>query len=276
MAIYAIGDIQGCYDELRRLLDKINFRFDQDKLWFAGDIVNRGPDSLKTMRFIKSMGKQAVTVLGNHDLTLLAIAAGYNKPKNHTLDEILNAPDRDELINWLRHQKLLHHNEKRGYTMIHAGLYPHWSFEQAKLYALEVEQLLQSDNYQDYFAYMYGNTPIRWNEQLVSWDRIRFITNVYSRMRYSTVSGQLNFSDNNSPGTQQEGFYPWYTLCKIQSLDNKIIFGHWSTLSGDTQTNNIYALDTGCLWGGELTAMKLGKKKQKGTDFTHQFFKLNC
>ncbi len=276
MAIYAIGDIQGCYIDLRRLLDKINFQQGKDKLWFAGDLVNRGPDSLQTLRFIKSLGKSAISVLGNHDLSLLAIASGYQKPKTHTLTQILKAPDRDELLHWLRHQKLLHHHQKRGYLMSHAGIYPQWDLEQAKKYALEVETILQADNYADFFAHMYGNTPNLWNENLRSWDRLRFITNAFTRMRYCTPYGQLNFSDNKYPGTQKRGLHPWYTQSQIQSVDNKVIFGHWSTLVGETKSPYIYALDTGCLWGGELTAMKLAKKKYKGKQYTHQFFKVHC
>jgi bis(5'-nucleosyl)-tetraphosphatase (symmetrical) len=276
MAIYALGDIQGCYDDLQRLLDKINFRVDKDKLWFAGDLVNRGPDSLKTLRFIKSLGDRAIVVLGNHDLTLLAIAEGHNKPKNHTLDKILKAPDRDELLFWLRHQKLLHHNKKRGYTMVHAGIYHLWNLKQAQQFAKEVETILQSSHYRDFFTHMYGNMPNCWNNQLKNWDRLRFITNVFSRMRYCTPDGTLNFSDNKQPGTQQTGYYPWYKLCKIHGTSNKIIFGHWSTLEGDTETDNIYALDTGCLWGGELTAIKLGKKKHKGSNYSHQITSIGC
>jgi bis(5'-nucleosyl)-tetraphosphatase (symmetrical) len=276
MAIYAIGDIQGCYDDLQRLLDKINFNINKDKLWFAGDIVNRGPDSLKTLRFIKSLGDSAITVLGNHDLTLLAIAEGHTKSKQHTLDKILKAPDRDELLFWLRHQKLLHHCKKRGYTMVHAGIYHQWNLKQAKQLAHEVEHILQSRSYLEFFKHMYGNTPNKWNKQLNNWDRLRFITNVFSRMRYCSTDGTLNFSDNNKPGTQQKGYYPWFNLCKTQSAKNKIIFGHWSTLAGNTGIDNIYALDTGCLWEGELTAIKLGKKKHKGRDYQHKFFKVNC
>jgi len=276
MAIYAIGDIQGCYDDLQRLLDKINFRVDKDKLWFAGDLVNRGPDSLKTLRFIKSLGDRAITVLGNHDLTLLAIAEGFTKPKQHTLDKILKAPDRDELLFWLRHQKLLHHCEKRGYTMVHAGIYHQWDLQQAKQRAQEVESILQSKFYLEFFTHMYGNKPDKWDAQLNNWDRLRFITNAFSRMRYCTPDGTLNFSDNHSPGTQKKGYLPWYELCKAQSSEHKIVFGHWSTLAGNTNTKNIYALDTGCLWGGELTAIKLGKKKHKGKNYKHKFFKVNC
>jgi len=276
MAIYAIGDIQGCYYNLRLLLDKFNFSPEKDKLWLAGDVVNRGPDSLKTIRFIKSLGKRAITVLGNHDLTLLAIASGHKKTKHHTLNAILNAPDAEDLIYWLRHQKILHHDNKRGYTMTHAGIYPSWDLKSAQKYANEVETILRSDNYQDFFAHMYGNMPNSWSEQLTSWNRLRFITNAFTRMRYCDSQFQLNFSEKHTPGNQNIKLLPWYEKSTIQSLDNKILFGHWSTLGGLTGRENMYALDTGCLWGGALTAIKLGKKKHKGKNYKHQFYSINC
>jgi bis(5'-nucleosyl)-tetraphosphatase (symmetrical) len=276
MATYAIGDIQGCYDDLQQLLDKINFCDKTDTLWFAGDLVNRGPDSLKTLRFIKSLGKNAVTVLGNHDLTLLALSQGISKVKHHTLNKVLKAHDRDELLYWLRHQKLIHHNSELGYTMVHAGIYHQWNLKKSIQLAAEVEKVLQSKNYKQFFSHMYGNEPQKWNDKLTKWDRLRFITNTFTRMRYCTVDGKLSFSDNGYPGSQQSNYHPWYRLAKTQSLKNRIIFGHWSSLVGKTRTKNIYALDTGCLWSGKLTAIKLAKKKHKGKHYEHKFFTVKC
>jgi bis(5'-nucleosyl)-tetraphosphatase (symmetrical) len=276
MATYAIGDIQGCYDDLQHLLDKINFCEKTDYLWFAGDLVNRGPDSLKTLRFIKSLGNHAITVLGNHDLTLLALSEGIAKVKHHTLNKVLKAHDRDELLYWLRHQKLIHHNSELGYTMVHAGIYHRWNLKKAIQLAAEVEKVLRSKHYKQFFSHMYGNAPDKWSNKLTKWDRLRFITNTFTRMRYCTIDGKLNFSDNGYPGTQQSTYHPWYTLTETQSLKNRIVFGHWSSLQGKTCTKNIFALDTGCLWSGKLTAIKLAKKKNKGKYYKHKFFTVKC
>ena len=276
MAIYAIGDIQGCYDHLQRLLEGIDFNPSKDKLWFAGDLVNRGPDSLQTLRFIKSLGDRAVCVLGNHDLSLLALAYGNKRLKHHTLDDVLNAPDREELLFWLRHQKLLHHDKKRAYTLVHAGIYPNWDLKQASNLAKEVETILKSDNYIDFLFNMYGNLPDQWNDNLVGWERLRFITNTFTRMRYCYPDLRLNFSHNNKPGTQPNELIPWYEIKNRKISNNDIIFGHWSTLFGNTSKDDVYALDTGCLWGGQLTAMKLLKKKSKLRNKLHHFIKINC
>ena len=257
MATYAIGDIQGCFDPLITLLEKIAFDPEKDTLWFAGDLINRGDKSLETLRFIKELGDSAISILGNHDLTLLAICEGNKKVKNHTLDEILEAPDRDELIHWLRHRPLLHHDDKLGYTMIHAGLPPQWDLTTAQNCAHEVETILRGDDYPEFMANMFGDEPKKWDKNLTGWDRLRFTTNCLTRMRYCKPGGKLNFKDKGPVGSQKDGYIPWYEISDRKSNDLKIIFGHWSTLFGDTGQANVYAIDTGCLWGGTLTAMRL-------------------
>lgn len=267
MSTYAIGDIQGCYSELQNLLDKINFDDKNDLLWFVGDLVNRGPESLKTLRFVKALGVNAVTVLGNHDLHLLAIANGQEQfmRKVDTLHNILTAPDRDELLSWLRQCPLLHHDSDLGFTLIHAGLPPQWDLEQAIAYATEVETILSGNNYIDYFDNMYGNQPDSWSEDLTGWDRLRFFTNCFTRMRYCTADGHLEFKEKGAPGTQPDSLTPWYALSNRKTINNKIIFGHWATVSFAKDKNfkqyNVYPIDTGCLWSGELTAMRLEDEK---------------
>lgn len=257
MATYAIGDIQGCFDALEFLLEKISFNPEKDTIWFAGDLVNRGDKSLETLRFIKNLGDSAICVLGNHDLTLLALAEGSKKLKNHTMDNILEAPDREELLSWLRHRPLIHHDKKLGFTMVHAGLPPQWDLKTAQKCAHEVEEVLRSDRYHEFLNNMFGDKPKKWKDDLEGWDRLRFITNSFTRMRYMKPKGKLNFSDKGSIGTQMEGYIPWYEAPNRKSEDLKIVFGHWSTLFGHTSHPNVYALDTGCLWGGSLTAMRL-------------------
>ncbi len=263
MSIYAIGDIQGCQPSLLKLLDKIRFDPQQDQLWFAGDLVNRGPGSLDTLRFVKDLGEQAVTVLGNHDLHLLAVAHGYaTEHSEDTLTEILNAPDRDELLDWLRMQPLIHHDPAIGYTMIHAGLPPQWDHDQAISLCGEVESILRSTHYTEFLNNMYGNYPDQWQESLEGWDRLRYITNCLTRLRYCNKDGLLCLSAKGSPGSQPSGFKPWFEIKKRASRQHRIIFGHWSTL-GFHDNQNIHSLDGGCLWGGSLGAIRLDKKKTK-------------
>ena len=257
MATYAIGDIQGCYDDLMGLLEEIQYNPEKDRLWFTGDLVNRGPDSLRVLRFVRDLGDAAVTVLGNHDLHMLALAEGHApNHRSDTLDEILNAPDREELLSWVRHQPLLYHDEKLRFTMVHAGLPPQWDLALAQQCAAEVESVLQGDNYLEFLANMYGNEPDTWDENLASWERLRFITNCFSRLRYCNKEGQLCLQPKGEPGTQPEGFMPWFEVPERKSRGMRIIFGHWSTL-GLYHDNGVYSLDTGCLWGGLLTAMHL-------------------
>lgn len=257
MAVYAIGDVQGCYEDLMGLLEEIHFDSAKDRLWFTGDLVNRGPDSLRVLRFVKDLGELAITVLGNHDLHLLALAEGHAPHhRSDTLDAILNAPDREELLTWLRQQPLLHHDEKLHFTMVHAGLPPQWDLTTAQQCASEVETVLRGKDYLGFLANMYGNEPDAWDENLQGWDRLRFITNCLSRLRYCSDDGQLCLKSKGEPGTQPEGYRPWYEVPDRKSRGMRIIFGHWSTL-GLYRTENIFSLDTGCLWGGLLTAMHL-------------------
>jgi len=268
MAVYAIGDIQGCFDELQALLEIIQFNPQQDHLWFAGDLVNRGPKSLETLRFIKGLGKRAVSVLGNHDLHLIAAAYGHPlKSDDHTLDAILNAPDRDELIDWLRQQPLLHHDAVLGYTMIHAGLPPQWDLKLARQCAQEVETMLRSNNIADFIEHMYGNKPRRWSDDLSGWKRLRFTVNCLTRLRFCDDEGRLEFKYKGPPGSQPAEFRPWFEIPKRNSCDLNIVFGHWSTL-GKRDDPGVFPLDTACLWGGELTALRL--------DTTPQWFSLPC
>lgn len=257
MATYAIGDVQGCHNELQRLLDHIQFDPACDTLWFVGDLVNRGPDSLKVLRFIKGLGKRAYAVLGNHDLHTLAVANGHLKyHRNDTIDDILNAEDRDELMHWLRYLPLLHHDPQLNFTMIHAGLPPQWDFATAQACAREVETVLRSANYIEFLDHMYGNEPNCWHENLTGWDRLRFITNCFSRLRYCSKDGKLALEEKGKPGTQAEGLLPWFDIPDRQSHSMRIVFGHWSTL-GPVNSEQVFPIDTGCLWGGQLTALRL-------------------
>jgi len=260
MAIYAIGDVQGCYQELQALLEKLQFSADQDTLWFAGDIVNRGPDSLQTIRFIKSLGANAITVLGNHDLHLLALANGRGKQgRKDTIRDILEAPDREELLDWLQHRPLMHYDKKHNVCMVHAGIYPSWTVEDALRYASEVEAILQSDKSHEFFHHMYGDKPPKWSKKLSGWDRLRFITNVFTRMRYCDEKGRLTLREKGAPEKQPPGIIPWYQVAKRKTTDTRVIFGHWSTLK-NPHVKNLYPLDTGCLWGGELTAIRVNSE----------------
>lgn len=268
MAVYAIGDIQGCFDELQALLELIRFNPADDCLWFAGDMVNRGPKSLQTLRFIHDLGHSAVCVLGNHDLHLIAMSLGHKLSNDdHTLDAILAAPDRDELIQWLRQQPLLHHDETLDFTMIHAGLPPQWDLTLAQHCAREVETVLRSDELPDFIEHMYGNKPKRWSDTLSGWGRLRFIINCFTRLRFCDADGRLKLKYKGPPGSQPPEYLPWFELPARKSRDMDIVFGHWSTL-GPRSDPGIYPLDTACLWGGELTALRI--------DSTPQWFRLPC
>jgi bis(5'-nucleosyl)-tetraphosphatase (symmetrical) len=251
VAIYAIGDLQGCYAELQRLLDRIAFEPSRDRLWFTGDLVNRGPDSLATLRFIRSLGDRAAAVLGNHDLHLLGVAYGVSRTKHKdTFHDVLAAPDRDELLDWLRRLPLCYRGA--GFTMIHAGLPPQWTVEEAERHAAEVHAVLAGDRCGEFFQRMYGDLPDIWSDQLAAWDRLRFTVNCLTRMRYCDGSGRLNFKEKGPPGSQPKGLLPWFQVPGRRSAGSPIVFGHWSTL-GFRMNDHCYALDTGCLWGGELT-----------------------
>lgn len=257
MATYAIGDIQGCYDELMELLDLIHFS-DSDQLWFAGDLVNRGRQSIEVLRFVAGLKDRAQCVLGNHDLHLLALHFGTTRDKrNSTLQQVLLAPDRDELMEWLRHRPLLIENDALGYVMTHAGI-PHiWSLGKARKRAIEVETVLQSDDAREFFNHMYGNKPDIWNNNLDGWARLRVITNYFTRMRFIAPNGQLEFHGNGEPDTAPKGFLPWYNVRRPSSFPRHQIFGHWAALMGHTGKPEFIALDTGCVWGYNLRAMRL-------------------
>ena len=258
MATYAIGDIQGCYDSLQCLLEKVAFNPEWDKLWLVGDLINRGPDSLATLRYLYSIQQSVEFVLGNHDLHFLAVAAGLRKMGvNDTLRELLQAPDRQELIDWLMKGKLLHTDNVLGYTMVHAGIPPIWSLQQAQSHAREVEAVLQSRYCGEFFSTMYGNHPTRWKNKLIGMDRLRIITNYFTRMRFCSEKGMLELDTKENMNAAPLGFSPWFSFPDRKTINDKIIFGHWAALEGKTNTPNIYAMDTGCVWGGSLSALRL-------------------
>ncbi len=256
MATWAIGDLHGCYDDLQRLLEAIEFAPERDRLWFVGDLVNRGPDSLACLRYVYGLGDRAICVPGNHDLHLLATAAGTRgaHPRD-TFDAILEAPDRAELLDWLRARPLLHHDTTLGFTLVHAGLHPQWDLATAQRVAREVETELRRPDGR-VFAYMYGNEPARWSEELTGEERIRCAINAFTRMRYCHADGSMDFAPTGAPGTQPAELMPWFDVPGRANADLRIVFGHWSTL-GYLARDNVFALDSGCLWGGCLTALSL-------------------
>jgi bis(5'-nucleosyl)-tetraphosphatase (symmetrical) len=265
MATYAVGDIQGCYTELRHLLEQLRFDPAQDRLWLVGDLVNRGPDSLQVLRFVKSLGDRAVTVLGNHDLHLLAVSEGIAElHRSDTLDEVLGAPDREELLAWLRGQRLLY--SEGDHVLVHAGLLPQWSVKQAGKLAREVEEALRGDDYTTFLSRMYGNTPHNWDDELEGYKRLRVIVNAFTRLRVCTPQGEMEFKFKGELEKIPEGYVPWFDLPERKSRKATVIFGHWSAL-GLKVTPNIIALDTGCLWGGPMTAIRLEDR---------QLFQVGC
>jgi bis(5'-nucleosyl)-tetraphosphatase (symmetrical) len=255
MATLVIGDVQGCYDQLMRLLERAGYDERRDVLWFVGDLVNRGPQSAQTLRFAKKLGARQVTVLGNHDLALLVIAAGIKKPhRGDTFDELLAAPDRDELLDWLRHQKMMHAGE--GYAMVHAGLLPQWSVAQALALAREVEAALQGPDYRAFLARMYGNEPARWRDDLAGYERLRVIVNAMSRMRLVTPEGSMEFNHKTGLAGLPAGYLPWYDAPGRASRGECVIFGHWAAL-GLLLREDVVCLDSGCVWGRALSALRL-------------------
>lgn len=264
MAVYAIGDVQGCYDALRRLLDRLGYDDSRDRLWFAGDLVNRGPQSLQVLRFVKSLS-DSVAVLGNHDLHLLAVASGQAPVrKRDTLEEILAAPDRDELLDWLRRRPLLHYDPSLGCAMVHAGLLPQWSIEQARVLADEIEELVARSDRSALFTHMYGDTPDHWDERLSGWARARLIINAFTRLRYCDRDGRLDLRPKMAPGSQPDHLMPWFAVPARRSTGVRIVFGHWSTL-GLWRGEGVIGLDSGCVWGGLLTAVRLDGEPEFAT-----------
>lgn len=264
MAVYAIGDIQGCFDPLRSLLERIDFQPQRDRLWFTGDLVNRGPQSLEVLRFIHSLGERARVVLGNHDLHLLAVWAGPGEIKrDDNLRPVLAAHDSDELMQWLRQQPLLYEERGLPYVLVHAGVSPAWTLDEARLHARELEAALRGPDLSNFFRHIYGNRPAIWHNGLGGWERLRYITNAFTRMRYCDAEGQLLFDYKGAPENAPPGYYPWFTTPnrRVQSQEVTVICGHWSTL-GLRRETGLLAIDTGCLWGGQLTAARLDGEPQ--------------
>lgn len=255
MARYAIGDIQGCYHSFRQLLDQICFDPDHDRLWLVGDLINRGAGSLATLRWLHAHRGSVTCVLGNHDLHTLAVAEGFVPThRGDTLDELLTAPDSPTLLTWMRHQHMIYRDE--GYVMVHAGLLPQWDIKQALALGHEVEAVLRGPHYRDFLARMYGNQPDHWDAGLQGDDRLRLITNALTRLRVCSPEGRIDFRFKGELDRIPPGCLPWFEVPGRKSADALIVCGHWSAL-GLVQRENLYALDTGCLWGGQLTAMRL-------------------
>ncbi len=258
MAVYAIGDVQGCFDELLKLLDALQFDPLQDQIWLAGDLVNRGPKSADTLRFVKNLGVSAKVVLGNHDLHLLAQASGMTEYQHRldTIDSVLQADDREELLTWLRHQPLFYHDADIQFSMVHAGLPPQWTITEARERAAEVEAVLQGENWRDFFQHMYGNKPKSWSPDLQGWDRLRFITNCFTRLRYCHEDGSLALKFKGAPKDKPVKQKPWFEMPGRATADDRIVFGHWSQL-GTGQYGNVFSLDSGAVWGEQLTAVRI-------------------
>ncbi|MEJ2479594.1 MAG: symmetrical bis(5'-nucleosyl)-tetraphosphatase [Acidihalobacter sp.] len=257
MAVYAVGDLQGCLEPLQRLLDKLRFDPAADRLWLVGDLVNRGPHSLETLRFVRGLGEAAVCVLGNHDLHLLAVAASGRplKPRD-TLRPVIEASDAGELLGWLRGLPLLHHDAAIGWTLVHAGLPPQWDLELARTCAAQVEAELRGPRSERLFASMYGDRPARWSPGLAGMERLRYTLNALTRIRYVDAAGALDFACKTAPEQAPAGLTPWFRVADRLSRDERVVFGHWSTL-GLIRDTGVLALDTGCLWGGQLSAARL-------------------
>jgi len=255
MATYAIGDIQGCYHAFQGLLARLQFDASRDTLWLVGDLINRGSGSLEVLRWCYEHQDSIKVVLGNHDLHTLVVAHGFVRPhKSDTLEALLNAPDCDQLLDWLRHQPLVHGNG--DYLMVHAGLLPQWTANDAIAYADEVAKMLQGSDYPIFLKNMYGNTPNAWSEDLTGWDRLRVITNAMTRLRLCSHEGVMDFDFKGELANVPDGLVPWFDVKNRCSQTQQVVFGHWSAL-GLQHRNNVFSLDTGCLWGGKLTAMHL-------------------
>ena len=255
MATYAIGDIQGCYDAFIRLLERCAFDPAVDRLWLVGDLVNRGPRSLETLRFVRDLGSAAVAVLGNHDLSLLMAAEGHGKPgKGDTFDDILKAPDRQLLLDWLRQRPLCH--AEGHYCLVHAGLLPQWTVGRACVLAAEVEAALRGPDWRKFLSKMWGSEPAAWDDGLEGWARLRVIVNAMTRMRFCSADGVMDFKVKGELAKAPAGYAAWFDLPHRRSADAVLVTGHWSAL-GLKILPNLLAIDSGCLWGGPLTAIRL-------------------
>lgn len=259
MATYAVGDLQGCLEPLKCLLERVKFDPAQDKLWLVGDLVNRGPASLETLRFLHGMRESLVCVLGNHDLHLVAVAYNAERlKKNDTLREIIEAPDCPQLIEWLRRMPLIHHDAQRDITLVHAGIPPQWTIEKSLQRAAEVEAALRDDTQLPMFLDgMYGNEPAKWDKKLHGIERLRVITNYFTRMRFCTPDGKLDLKSKEGLDTAPPGYAPWFSHAERKAAGRKIIFGHWAALEGQCDVPGLFALDTGCVWGGSMTLLNV-------------------
>jgi len=261
MAIFAIGDIQGCFSELKSLLEKLDFQPDSDQLWLTGDLVNRGPQSLEVLKYLRNLGSSVVSVLGNHDLHLIAQVMNKNNPRSVEKDlrPILESRDKIDLIEWLRHLPLLFFDNKHQTVLVHAGLHPLWNLLDSQKYACEVEELLQGNNVQQFLKVMYGDMPNKWNKNLNGYDRYRIIINCLTRLRYVDPDITLDFVEKNHPREiQNSKLTPWFEINNRANQEYQIIFGHWSHLKFYSR-NNIICLDGGCVFGGELIAIDIDK-----------------
>ncbi len=270
MAVYVIGDVQGCYSRLARLLDKIRFDPACDKLWFCGDLVNRGPESLQTLRFVRTLGDSAITVLGNHDLHLLAIFHTRQViSESNSLSEIILSPDCEELIAWLQSQPLVHYDADLNFLLVHAGIHADWDITQAIKYAGEVEQVLRGENSEFFFRQMYGDQPDRWSDNLTGIRRLRCITNILTRLRFYTADGRFEYKSNGSPRHHANaGLVPWFETNQRLNTPVRIVFGHWSTLKVGVYGQH-FAIDGGCVWGGKFIALRIDTAEP-------QWFEVGC
>lgn len=268
MAVYAVGDLQGCLQPLKCLLERVQFNPEHDRLWLVGDLVNRGPESLETLRFLYRMRDSLVCVLGNHDLHLVAAGCNVERlKKSDTLREILDAPDALQLLDWLRQQKLMHYDEQRNMALVHAGIPPQWSLKKALRCAAEVEQALRDDNlFKPFLDGMYGNEPAKWSNELTGIDRLRVITNYFTRMRFCTAQGKLELKGKEGADSAPPGYAPWFSYPGRKTRNVKIIFGHWAALEGRCNAPWVSALDTGCVWGGSMTLMNVDTGQRFGCD----------
>lgn len=268
MSTYAIGDVQGCYSTLQLLLKKINYNSENDYLWFVGDLINRGPESLQTLLFIKNLvtAGKALTILGNHDLHLLAVAENFESLRaEDTIQDILNSEYKEDLLYWLRQQPLCHYDPELNFFMIHAGLIPNWSIADALRYSKEVTEVLKNEKmYRQLLKNMYGDEPKQWSEQLLGEARLRFIINVCTRLRFCTEAGEMDLKNKGVLGSQSKNMLPWFKIVNRQSVNDRIIFGHWAALYPDwdqVKSQNLFPIDSGCIWGNGLTAMCLDTKE---------------
>ncbi len=259
MATYAIGDVQGCFDELQSLLEALRFDRARDRLWFVGDLVNRGPASLETLRFVRDLEDRAVVVLGNHDLHLLALALGHvQSGEDDTLDEVIGASDRNDLRDWLRRRPMIH--VSGAYVLVHAGLLPQWDAAKASSLAKEVEAELRGPRYGEFLAALYGSRPYRWADALSGADRLRVIVNAMTRLRFCTPEGVMEFQTKGETTRAPDGYMPWFDVPGRNSAGCIVVCGHWSAL-GLRLAPNLFALDSGCVWGGRLSAIRLEDRR---------------